>query len=151
REGMTPLQEASYIGHFEMVKILLDAGADVNAAPGQHKPWCEHGVKLTALQGAVLGGFTELVTVLLNAGADVDGYGWKSETSIEIATKEKNAPLVTILLEAGVNVHSVNRFDQEKTALQYAVEWGDLAIIQMLLDAGADIDANPGMWGDTAF
>ncbi|KAF8462145.1 hypothetical protein BDZ91DRAFT_646409, partial [Kalaharituber pfeilii] len=55
------LQETSSNGHIEIVKLLLAAGADVNA---------EGGLSNTALRGASSNGYIEIVKLLLAAGAD---------------------------------------------------------------------------------
>ena len=62
--GGTVFQAAVLARHngIELVKILIEAGADINACAG----------KRTALQAAVLGGNIGLVRALLDAGADVN-------------------------------------------------------------------------------
>jgi ankyrin repeat protein len=52
--------------------ILLDKGADVNAAEGQYG---------TPLQVAAEGGNTELVSILLDKGADVNAAGGECKLS----------------------------------------------------------------------
>ena len=54
------------IGNVELVKMLLDAGADVNAPPAK-----SYRAK-TALQAAAERGNVELVRMLLDAGANVN-------------------------------------------------------------------------------
>ncbi|XTI93570.1 ankyrin repeat-containing domain protein [Cenococcum geophilum] len=141
--AMTPLQEACYIGHVDLVKTLLEAGALVNPRAGEHYPWYDDGADFqgTALQAAAHCGSAELVRVLLNAGANpnalVPEYG---EAPLVAAARKKDVCLVTLLLDAGadVNVNQAPSRDEDKTALQYAIEWGNASIIEELLDAGAE-------------
>ncbi|KAE9567466.1 hypothetical protein CGMCC3_g16399 [Colletotrichum fructicola] len=56
------LQAASYRGHQEIVKLLLNQGADVNAQGGGYG---------NALQAASYRGHQEIIQLLLNQGADV--------------------------------------------------------------------------------
>lgn len=60
-QGMTPLVLAARSNQIELVKLLIDAGADVNAK-GRH----------TALTRAAQGGHLEVVRLLLNKGAEVN-------------------------------------------------------------------------------
>jgi ankyrin repeat protein len=58
--GYTALMAASEYGHTEIVKLLLEAGADVNA---------RHWDDATALDFALEKGHTEIITLLKEAGA----------------------------------------------------------------------------------
>lgn len=60
------LQAASYGGHQEIVKLLLDHGADVNAQGGYYG---------NALHAASLRGHQGIVKLLLDQGADVNAHG----------------------------------------------------------------------------
>jgi ankyrin repeat protein len=58
--GYTALMAASEYGHREIVKLLIEAGADVNAADWYGR---------TALGWALRGGHTDIVNLLKEAGA----------------------------------------------------------------------------------
>lgn len=66
--GRTPLQEAAHHGHMEMIEMLLDAGADINAVM---RPSLDRtaNADLTALVQAVLANDVTMVKFLLQHGA----------------------------------------------------------------------------------
>lgn len=77
----TPLGVAAFEGHLEIVKLLIDAGSDVNAQ--QLYDRC------TALMDAVSGGHLEIVKVLIEAGAKVDMLSTQGDTAETIAQYNK--------------------------------------------------------------
>lgn len=63
--GDTPLHDAARVGNLESLRLLIQAGAELNAPS-------EYG--RTPLTLAARGGYRDIVTVLLEAGADPNGY-----------------------------------------------------------------------------
>ncbi|KAF2261444.1 ankyrin, partial [Lojkania enalia] len=63
--GQTALEYISFTSNTELVQILLDAGADINAPPVDQRG-------RTALQAAAGNGNIELVRILLDAGAGIN-------------------------------------------------------------------------------
>lgn len=124
---------ASSRGNENVVHILLDAGADINA----------RGYFGTALQTASLSGHREVVQILLDAGADFNARG---EIALQEASLSGHQEIVQMLLDVGADVNAQGGI--HGTALQAASAAGHKKIVQILLDAGADVNA--GGWYNTA-
>ncbi|XP_014470132.1 PREDICTED: ankyrin repeat and MYND domain-containing protein 2 [Dinoponera quadriceps] len=75
--GMSPLQHACYKGNVEIVQMLLDQGADVNA--------CQHEHAYTALHFAALSGNAELCHLLMSHGARLTAMNSVGRTAAQMA------------------------------------------------------------------
>jgi ankyrin repeat protein len=67
---------ASHRGHDQIVQLLLEAGADINAQCGCHG---------SALQAAIVKGHGQIVERLLERGADVNGPGGSYDNALQAA------------------------------------------------------------------
>ncbi|KAK0817611.1 hypothetical protein LTR75_002946 [Friedmanniomyces endolithicus] len=102
--GEDALEVASGAGFEEIVELLLEHGADVNAPPRYGDG--------TALQAASFGGFEVVVALLLAAGADVNGKGaliGGGQTAIQCAESGRHAAVVTMLANAGADLTGLER------------------------------------------
>ena len=114
------------------VKDLLQRGADPNAqvGPGIH-------FILLATAHPKKGKNLALVNALLDAGANPNiGHG---TTSLHLASKEGNLPVVQALLAKDAAVNVVD--DDGATPLYFASGDGHLPVMQALLAKGAAVDA----------
>ena len=90
--GWAPLHYAAFEGRAEVVKYLLEKGADKNSlAPNGFTP----------LMLAARGGHLEAARSLLYEDADVTVRGPKGETALGIAQERKNLELEGLLRRAG--------------------------------------------------
>jgi len=126
-DGYTALQFAARNGHTDIVALLLQHGADVDAAT--------HGDQDTALHLSTLHGFDDVVQQLLEAGADIDAQNIDGSTALHIAAEAGDLQLVQLLVgaEADVNVQDWGG----ETALILAAQQGHTEVVRKLLSAGA--------------
>ena len=75
-------------GHAEIVNVLLNAGANVNA---------KNNIGYTALEVAIRKGHTEIVNALLKAGADVNAKDSFGMTMLELAKMYGHTEVVKTL------------------------------------------------------
>lgn len=127
-----PLYYAAKTGFSDLVSVIVDRGADVDAR-GRHN-------KDTVLQTASYMGYEEIVQVLVNAGADVNVKGGFAATPLCEASAKGYENIVRILLGAGANIHA-----EGGNALYAAASEGYDKILQLLLDAGANVTAEGGI------
>lgn len=101
-EGRRPLHEAAFFGHIDMVRFLIDAGAqlDMPIAPFGH----------TALYDAVHQGHTKISKTLIECGANVlvqdrlTGFGL-----LHLAAARGDIEMCGILIAAGVDVFAEDK------------------------------------------
>ncbi|KAK1840600.1 Ankyrin repeat domain-containing protein 50-like protein 3 [Colletotrichum chrysophilum] len=135
--GRTPLIWGSSEGHDNIVRMLLDKGADVNAQGGRYG---------NALQAASFKGHDKIVQMLLDKDADVNAQGGDYVNALYIASEEGHDDIVQMLLNKGADVNAHG--GEYGNALQAASQGGHNNIVQMLLDKGADVNARGGVYGN---
>ncbi len=117
---------ASHTGRNDIVKLLVDAGADLN------QTW--NGA--TPLFQASQNGHTEVVQVLVKAGADLN-QTWNGATPLFQATQNGHAKVVQVLVDAGADL---NQTWHGATPLFKASQNGHAKVVQVLVDAGANLN-----------
>ncbi|KKP03785.1 hypothetical protein THAR02_04115 [Trichoderma harzianum] len=164
---LTPLQVACKKGNDGIAKILLDAGADVNAGGDETTPLyyavqeqMESTVKLltengadvnfvnphglTALHTAAQLGHSTIFEYLLKGGADANaGAGTRVGTPLHTASARIDGnPLIQRLLDSGAGVDETNA--DGETSLHLAAIFGKQANIELLINNGANMEARDG-------
>ena len=130
----SPLVVAAAEGHESIVRELLSNKADVNAVSYERY----------ALESAAAKGFGSILTLLLDAGADVNACGAHG-TALQQAAYYGDLDIVKQLLKYGAVINCPN--DPFGGPLQAAVMGGHHEVAKLLVDQGADIDAQPGEYG----
>ncbi|KAJ6592423.1 ankyrin repeat-containing domain protein [Mycena capillaripes] len=126
---------ASYYGHMKIFHILLEKGADINAAGGSYG---------SSLQAAAVVGHTEIVNILLEKGADINAAGGSYGSSLQAAAARGHTEIVNILLEKGADINAAG--GSYGSSLQAAAARGHTEIVNILLEKGADINAAGGRY-----
>jgi uncharacterized protein len=140
--GKSALVLAIAGGSVSIVRSLLAAGADLN-----RKCRDEQIQETTALCEASCEGSLELVKILLAAGGDVNataGIGLMRQSPLMIAAMCDRPEVAREFLRAGAQVS----IQDGGNALGAAASGGSEEIIEMLLDAGVDVDS-PDWLGTT--
>lgn len=146
--GWTPLAEASYHAHPECVRLLLEAGSEVNVGNFDNTPL--HLVLWPIDHDRKVADQIEVMRLLLEAGASINTKGGPEEmTPLAAACKWGSLPLVKVLIEAGADVDSLS-WDGEGSEKEYgytnlmlSVAFGgddNLDISTALIKAGADVN-----------
>jgi ankyrin repeat protein len=162
---MTPLLYASRDGRMEIVRMLLDAGADINQRDGNEIP---------PLIIAITNNHPDVARLLIDRGADITAVDWYGRTPLWAAVETRNmdvdnatfvnsidrAPyleLIQVLLDRGANVNArtkeVPPIRRDFLRITGSLSWvdftgqtpfvtaalaGDVTVMKMLLKHGAD-------------
>ena len=132
-EGFTPLALAAHFGHLEVMRLLIDRGADVNRM-------ATHRIGVTPLHAALFGRQVEAALLLIERGADVTlargGSGWKRAgwTALHYAAGMGFSTLVQPLLDRGADPSSTD--EEGKTPLDVAIDTNQSGIATMLVSRG---------------
>ena len=142
KKSITPLEWAARKGHTEVVKVLTENNADINA----RRP--TDGV--SALYVAAQNGYDDIVKLLLENSADVNARRHTDgATALHIASWNGNGEIVRMLLGRDAEVDARCSVTGA-TALHNAAKNGHSEIVQMLLQNHADVNASTRTDGSTA-
>ena len=135
----------AYEGQAEVVRMLLEAGADPNA--------CASCNRIPPIIEAARSGDAATVELLLKAGADINGRERSGNCALHWAVTLHHNQLVELLLERGAHpaipseqydsLDHAGVFDNSPgtTPLHCAARFGNARAAELLLQHGADINA----------
>lgn len=132
RSRLTALHLAVQRAQADMVELLIDGGADLEAACAR--------TGSTALHLSVERGSLELSRCLLELGADVEARDTRERsTPLHLAARVGSEDLIQLLLDYAAKVDARQAFGE--TALHVAVKYLRPRLARLLLRAGAQVDA----------
>jgi ankyrin len=130
-QGITPLHVAVINNQEAIVTLLINAGAQIQAA--------DETTGATPLHLAAAYGRENIMKLLLNKGADKDCAMKFGLTPLLLAAQFGQSQVVQVLIEKKTNI---NHTDEEGfSALHFAAQNGNEVIARLLINHGA----NPGL------
>jgi ankyrin repeat protein len=124
-----PLQVAALRGTTEMVRLLLDRGAELEI---------EDSVGLTPLHLASQQNRLDTVRILLSRGAEVEKTGLNNFTSLHSAVLGGHLQMTQLLLEGNADINARDG-NYGQTPLMLALRDSNVNILRLLLARGADV------------
>jgi ankyrin repeat protein len=146
KDDIAVLVEAAANGEREKVSGLLRSGEIV-----RRLTQLDGKLAITPLHAAAAKGQVEIMRLLLDSGLPVDAKDDKGQTPLHYAVGERQQEAVSLLLERKANPDAksgsthfggerISTGHAEMTPLSLAAIGGDLAMLKLLLDSGADLD-----------
>jgi len=129
-DGWLPLHLAAHFGHADVVRTLLNKGAQVSACS-------TNAMRNTALHAAAAGRSQTVAKLLLDAGADVNARQSGGWTPLHSVAQSGDVEFARVLAEAGADV-SV-RADNQQRPLDLALTKGQQAMVDFLEAHGASL------------
>jgi ankyrin repeat protein len=114
--GETPLFNATESKNFEISKLLLENGANVDAANFEDST--------TSLMNSCYNNDTRITKLLLEYNANPDLGNKYGDTALHIACRQGYLEIVKLLLEHNANLNIENRFAGANTPLKLAEREG---------------------------
>ncbi|XP_029766615.1 ankyrin repeat and death domain-containing protein 1A [Terrapene carolina triunguis] len=128
QEGLTALHLAVEGGHYDCVKLLLEAGCDVNAQTQK---------AMTCLHYAALHGYEDMARVLIDARIYIDAVNHQNASAVHIAVLQNFPAIVKLLIDTECNLDIPD--NRQQTPLHIAAEHGRQDIAEMILIAGVNL------------
>ena len=142
---------ASHYGYLDIIKLLVNLGADVNVDDGEAIIWAssvgdldmvkllielEANIHSQSNQALILASgivYILLVKLLIESGADIHA---QNNRAIISSSRHGHLSIVKLLIESGADIHARNN-----EAIIDASYLGNLSMVKLLIESGADIHA----------
>jgi len=156
--SFSPLMFAAQAGNLDLIKLLVEHGAEVNAGALSGAPplqfacmdgkietvnyLIEHGASLTnataSLCWAAWRGYSNIVVLLVEKGVPIDQSAGEVGTPLQRALQGGFVNIAAFLVKHGADI---KKPEGGSTPLHNAVRFGSLEAVKFCLDAGADVNA----------
>ena len=148
-DGWTPLMVAVSWQKPEMVRLLLDRGANVQARNGEEDTALHIATRAGRAGPSVTKETIEIVDLLISRGADLEAKPDTGFTPLHQAAAWSRVKIAELLLKKGAKVNSRTDGSRGSNPLHAAVIIErSYPMAKLLVDYGADLRARAG-WGDT--
>ncbi|GMV83712.1 MAG: hypothetical protein AMXMBFR7_48960 [Planctomycetota bacterium] len=132
-ERSAPLHLAASMGHDNLITLLLNAGADVNATDGLYRSVVAVANNETTIRA------------LVAAGCPVNRLKSQKASPLVEAVKEKNIAKIRLLVSMGADVNGIDGVNHE-TPLCRASQLGRTDLLDVLAELGADPNLPVNNW-----
>ncbi len=127
KNGISALMHAAYYGCTNIVRLLINHGADINIS--------NYNYKNTALMYAVEKGHKDIVELLIASGADVNAKNNNCDTALIWAVQKGYIDIVEMLIAAGADTTAKDEYGYN-TALMYAINYNYRDIVTLFITLG---------------
>ncbi len=125
--GLSALMIASKQGHLAVMKVLIEAGAAIDATDQN---------RMTSLLWATKKGHAEAVKLLIANGTDINAVDGSGASALTLAARGGNEAIVRLLIDNDIDLDIQNN-DGWPALISAAVN-GHVTIVRLLLAAGAN-------------
>ena len=142
----TGLYIASSRGYANVVRSLVDLGANLNARCLDHDTVFGDQVWWTPLHAAIYNDHPDIAVLLLEGGADPETRSSEDQTALGMASSRGQANVVRSLIDRGADLNAKSKdwdddgYDVECAPLLIAIEENCQDIVLLLLEGGADTE-----------
>jgi len=138
--GYTPLQRAAIRGKPELVKLLLEADADMSVKNDRGQSALHVSLDIRNSDYPQYKQSNAAVELLLAKGADVNLKDKDGRTPLHLAAESADGDIIKLLLDKGAEVNAKDD-EYRYTALHHAARLGKRNVAEMLIARGANINA----------
>ena len=127
--GRTALHSTGFENFLDVAKLLIDRGADVNAADSDDE---------TPLSNAARANSLDVAKLLIDRGADVNAADSDGETPLHGAARANSLDVAKLLIDRGAVVNAAD--SDGETPLSDAARANSLDVAKLLIDRSADVN-----------